>query len=236
MMIALCIIGGILLLLILLFLLGSVKIRLLYRERAKVVGSVLGIRFTLYGDDLPEKPDLTKCKDPKKALKLELKYQKKYRAKLEKKRKRAEAHKAKKAGAPQRKTVGDVLEFLKMAFRLLKKLYAETRGKVKIKCVRMHIKVATDDAAKTALLYGATVGTASGLLGWVDQNFNHIHRDPGDMTIEPDYTTDKPSADIDITLGIRLHRAIRVWLSMSRNLRAEQEAQKARKRQQTQAK
>ena len=95
-----------------------------------------------------------------------------------------------------------------MVAALLKKLHRVTKGKPEIHIRKLKIAVGTDDAAKTAILYGATVQSVSCILQWLQTHFIPIRRRPGAMTIDADFVSGKTSADIDLCCSIKFRRAI----------------------------
>ena len=209
-------------LLVLVILFGNVKIRIVCREKLRVVASVCGIRFTLISDKEPKQTparNLTECKNPEAVLRRELKRLKKEARKAERKRQKAERKAAKKAKKKEQEAQKQVVnpnlkENLEMILALLKKLYSVTRGKLRIRVHRMHLTVGTDDAAKTAILYGVILQTASYILNFIEESFNHIRRKPGDMSIEPDYTLGQCRADVDIACSVKIFRLISIGLGM----------------------
>ena len=219
------ILGGILLLILLLILFGSARIRIVCREKVRVVLYVCGIPITMVSDK-PKKKDLPKelkdCNNPeailrrekrrlqkaeKKAAKKEEKKKQKAALKAQKKKQRQKQHQEgkKKQKDPSKPTLS---ENLSMIVALLKKLYQVTNGKFRLRVYRLHILVGTDDAAKTAILYGATVQSVSYILQWLQTHFIPIRRRPGAMTIDADFVSGKTSADIDLCCSIKFRRAI----------------------------
>ena len=225
----------------LILLLGNAKIHITCIQKPKVIASVLGIRFTLVSDKEPKKAekDLSRCRNPERALKKELRRQRKEAKKAEKKRKKAaekaaikaQKKKQKKALAATQPTP-NLKENLTMITELVKKLYTVTRGKIKIHVKKMDISVATEDAAKTAILYGVILQSASYLLQWIDQHFTHIRREAGDMQIRANYLETKTRAEIDIICSIRLFRVLGIGLKMLSSYRKEKNIamKKAKKR------
>lgn len=120
------------LLLLFLFLIGKARIRIIYREKLKVFLTVLGIRFRI----LPRKKDRS---DPEAAKRRAAKRAKK------KKRKRSDIPEGIKPQIP---------DLLDMIFSLLRIAYRRSRGKVSIRMRCFKLRIATDDAAKTAIVYG----------------------------------------------------------------------------------
>ena len=78
--IAIGVVAGLLLLIVMAFLFGRARIRIVCRDKLTVRASILGIRFTLYPDkkEKPEeKKSLKKCRNPHRALQRELARQEK---------------------------------------------------------------------------------------------------------------------------------------------------------------
>ena len=223
----LAILGGILGLILLLILFGSVKIRVTFQKKLRVVLYACGIPITLVSDkprkkDLPH--DLKNCKNPEAILRREkkkhLKAQKKA-AKKQKKKKQKEAKKAKhkkqhqtkkgKKKDPSKPTLSENIAF---GFALLKALYRATNGKFRLRVYRMHLLIGTDDAAKTAILYGATVQSLSYILQWLQTNLIPIRRDEGTMTVDPDFVRGKTSANVDICCSLKIRRGVVIAVRM----------------------
>ena len=221
------VLGG-LFLLLLLILLGKAKIRIVCREKVRVVASVLGIPFTLVSDKEPQPQaprDLARCLHPDKALRRELRKQRRESAKAWKKQLKDARKAEKKAAKKQKKKqlqqqssqkapTPNVKEKLEMVFSLLKQLYQHTSGKFRLHIRRMHISVATDNAADTAILYGVAVASASCILQWLQDHFIPIHRKEGSMQIQADYLSEKSHVDIDIVCSVRLYRAVGIGICM----------------------
>ena len=227
----LSILGGLLGLILLLILFGSVKIRIVCKEKVRVVLYACGIPITLVSDK-PKKKDLPKdlkpCTDPnallrrerKKYLKAKKKAEKKAAKKL-KKQKKKEAEKAKhkrqhqgdekKKKDPKKPTLSENLAFI---FALLKALYRATNGRFRLRIRRMHLLVGSDDAAKTAILYGAAVQGLSYILQWLQEHFIPIRRDEGAMSVNADFVRCKTSADIDLCCSLKIRSAVAIGVKM----------------------
>ena len=216
-LIVLAVLAALLILLLLLLLFGSASIRITYREQLRVVLKVLGLRFRLY----PEKTPTTKAELRRQA-------KRKRRKRLRKQEKRLRRQEQKASGEP----IPNLPENLQMIWSLVRLARRKIKGKLFIRAYRFHIRIATGDAAKTAILYGATVGAAAPLLQWIHADFNPIERGRGDMSIEPDYLAEKSSVDIDLELGMRLFRGLIVAVALLSAYRDEKELaiRKARRR------
>ena len=235
-------IAGFLLLIVLLLIFGCAKIRITYTSKPRVVASVLGIRFTLVSDKEKKQEaqkDLSRCRNPQRALQKELRCQRKLEKKALKKKQKAREKAARKAERKkQHKALAattpspNLVENLSMITSLIKKLYKVTRGRIGIHVKKMHLSVATGDAAQTAILYGAVVQASAYLLQWIETHFTHIRREAGDMQVRADYLNTKTHVEIDIICSIGLMRAIRIGLSMLSAYRSEKAValKKAKKR------
>lgn len=207
-LIVLAVLAALLVLLLLLLLLGSAGIRIIYRGQLRVVLKVLGLRFRLYPEKTPR---------GRAALRREAKRKKRKRRRRAEKRLRRRQRAA--AGEP---TPG-LPENLRMITALVRLAVQKTRGHIRIRVRRFHIRIATGDAARTAILYGAAVGAAAPLLQWLHSDYNAIERGDGDMTIEPDYLAQKSDAEVDIELGMRLIRGLMIAVSLFSAYRGEKE-------------
>ena len=225
----LIILGVILVSAVLIFFFGNAKLRVVSKDRIRVVASVCGISFTIYPDkkDAPKKPrNLARCRNPEAVLRRELKRQQRAKEKAERKKLRAARRAAKRAekkiGIPQKYCpVPNLKENLEMVLALLKKFYYKTRGKIKIKVNRLHIRVSTDDAAHTAILYGIVAQLVYRIVVYVEENYTALQRRDGDLLVEPDYASSECSADIDVVLSAKIWRVISIFIDMSNAYDAE---------------
>lgn len=219
----LIVLGVILLAAVLLLFLGNASIRVATTDKLRVTVSVCGIPYTLYPEkkDAPKKPkNLARCRNPERILQRELRRQQRAEEKARRKKERAARRAArrteKKTGVPQKYCPAPNLkENLEMILALLKRLYYETRGKVKLRIKKLHILVAADDAAHTALLYGVVLQLVSYMIGFVERNYSRIDRKEGDLMVGPDYVSDECSIDVDIVLSVKIWRAIPIIMKMS---------------------
>ena len=235
-------IAGLLLLVVLLLLVGKARIRIVCVQKPKVIASVLGIRFTLISDEKKEKDatrDLSRCRNPRRALKKEWRRQRKAAKKALKKKEKAQKKalqkkKQKKAAANQ--PTPNVIENLTMITNLIKRLYELTKGKVRIRVKAMHLMIATGDAAKTAFTYGLAVQMTAGLMQFIQEHFAEIERKPGAMSVRADYLAQASHVDIDVSFSMRLTTALRIGLQMLSAYQAEKaEAKKKAKQRREQA-
>ncbi len=239
------VLGGILLLLLLLLLLGIVRVRLRYggQKPLKVTVSLLRIPITLVGKQKKAPPALKDPGDPHTLLRREerkmrryLKKQEKQDAKKrEKQRQKALKKELKKREKAAKKAAGvpspNLRENLSMILELIKRFYAVSNGRMRVKVNSLRLSVGTDDAAKTAILYGTAVQLVNTILEWLDKVYLPItNREKA--TVVPDFVTGKIQADVDIVLSLHLRHALAMGVRMLLSYREESKKanRKARQR------
>ena len=218
----LIILGVILVSAVLIFFFGNAKLRVISKDRIRVVASICGISFTIYPDkkDAPKKPrNLARCRNPEAVLRRELKRQQRAKEKAERKKEKAAKRAAKRAekkiGIPQKYCpVPNLKENLEMILALLKKFYHKTRGKIRIKVNKLHIRVSADEAAHTAILYGVVAQLVYRIVAYVEDNYTALERRDGDLSVDPDYASSECSADVDIVFSAKIWRAIFIFIDM----------------------
>ena len=218
----LIILGVILVSAVLILFVGNASFRIISADQLRVVASVCGFRFTLYPDKKkePKKPkNLARCRNPEAILRRELRRRERAKEKAERKKlkaaRRAAKRNEKKIGIPQKYCpTPNLKENLEMILALVKRFYQKTRGKIKIKIKKMHIRVAADEAAHTALLYGVAVQLVSYIIGYIETNYSVVQRNDDDLSVTPDYNISECSADIDIVFTAKVWRALLIAVDM----------------------
>ncbi len=232
--------GGILLLLILTLLLGVARVRLRYADDRplRVTVSLFRIPVTVVGRKKKEPKPLRDCKDPEELFDQEearyLRYlekkQKKDAKQREKKRLKAAQKAQKKKDKAAKKAAGvpspNLGENLTMILALIKRFYQVSNGRMQVKVLRVKLSVGTDDAAKTALLYGVAVQTVTCMLEWLDKVYLPI-QNREEVAVYPDYLSGKTRADVDIVLSLSLRRVIAMAVKMLLSYRTESKKAKA---------
>ena len=129
---------------------------------------------------------------------------------------KADKKKKKKQAAQKKGNVvkTNLAEKIEMVLELLKEMHAQTNGKLRIRVKALHISVGTDDAAKTAILYGVVLQSVSCLIGWIDTNFNRLRHKDGEMSVTTDYVSGKCHANVHIVCGVPLIRGLKIALHM----------------------
>ena len=112
---------------------------------------------------------------------------------------------------------------LRDELRLLRSLLASTvrrRKKwLKLRAAKLHIRVATEDAATTAILYGVVCQSLSYLLALLDRVAKVKAKEP-DVQVIADFGAERPSADVKIVLSLRTIDILLAALALHRKDKA----------------
>lgn len=153
--------------------------------------------------------------------------------KLKKRKERAERLKAKKEKKKEKKTLSEYHEKKKpLSFYLgfLKSNLLKILKYFRIDLKRVNIVVSTDDAAKTALLYGTISQSTAYIIEILDKITNLKKTKKTEISVLADFTSGKTTVDVKAVLSLRVFHIIKVLFSllteMIKNLK-EEERQKA---------
>ncbi len=225
------IIFGVLVLIIALVLTLRVTLNIEYKDEVKMSVRVFFLKIGI----LPKKKKKINYKkftakklrrmlerDRKAELKKQEKKKKKQSAKAQKKeekkkQKQLEKHN-KKLGHPtkEKRSLSENLDIV----RLILEAVARYFGKgIHVKVTRIRITVASDDAAKTAVMYGAVSAAVAWILEFLEQKAHLKYKGEGDdpendVSVIADFTAEKPTADLKLSL--RVH----VWPLITSGVRA----------------
>ena len=204
-LIALYIIGGILLIFTFIASLRA-EVLIAYSDEFALTVRVLGIPIKI----IPKK---------KKKIKLSA-YSKKNRAKYEaaqkekavkKSKKKAEKKKKKDAAKAKKKAdkaAGKVKpkkplpDIIDMILDLVKVAVGRFAKHLRIRIARLHIGVATGDAASTAILYGAIAPSVACIVALLDSTSTLRYPAKADVDVHADYLSEKMQIDIEIGFSI----------------------------------
>ena len=234
-LIALLIVGGLAVLAFLIIRFGFIGAYISFEGKLTIHALIFGFHKPVF----PRKKraekralrDVANISDPKKLLKAEEKRRKKAEKEAERQRKKQAKKKQSQPKTPKDEPKLNPKETLDMVLAILQRAYALTKGKLQIDFHKLHLRIATGDAASTALLYGAATQSAAYLLQWPQDHFNTVHRNDGDIAVEADFLSQKSSLEIDISLQVRGLLALRIWLGLLRSYHLEKKrAQKHAKK------
>ena len=215
---ALIIVGCIILLFVLLFTV-RVGVTIEYRDELSLWVRVFGIKIGIlpkkekkykYGHYSLNKIRRRDEKAAKKKAKADAKKrerdaEKAKRKAREKKRRdsmtKAERKAEKKRKKAERPKVGDIVS---LALEVAKLFFSRFFGKLHIRVARLHVNVATGDAASTAILYGALYPTAHLFLAGLEKISNVDGLKKADMQITPDFLSEQTTVDLKLSFSVSL--------------------------------
>lgn len=175
---------------------------------------------------LPAKKRRVKPMTAKEAEKIRIKRAKKEAAKKEKaaKKRKAKAEKKRKAAeqkerekkdpkerqkaleAKQKKKANSATleENLDLVKRIASFFFSRFFRHLRIDVTRIHLVIGSDEAAKTALMYGVAVQSVAYLLALLDKFANFHGLEKRDVFVDVDFLSEEIKADLKIAFSIRL--------------------------------
>lgn len=134
---------------------------------------------------------------------------KKYKKKKQKqKKKKAETVIRESGDAPKKKP--PLTDTIKTAAELVRTFSAAFARHLHVKLAVVNIRVATGDAASTAILYGAVSGAVACLVDAIDEITNLSSLHGSEISVEPDFLSERTQALLNITLSLRVIGALSV--------------------------
>ena len=205
-------ISAVILALLIFILFTRVKIVLEADADAKVFLKVHFFTLQLY----PKKEKKLKISDytPKR---LKQKAQKSKRS-LEKSKKKAKKTSGTSKGTSKEKqklTYTDIVELTELVVALLKTFFPKINRHLKLELTKVHINVASEDAAKTAIAYGAVSAAVSTLVDYLDNTLTVKPRTERDIAVYPDFLSEKSSVDIRICASLRAWQIVDIAFSLA---------------------
>ena len=197
------------LLFLLLLLTLPVRFVVLYRETVTLKLQILCFSFSLF----PRRKRARLWRyTPKRMKKRRARALRKARKKRLRLQKKAAKQSKKQGNSPAKKRT--LKENLVLVRALCAALIRKTHKHLHLKAARLHVRVATGDAATTAILYGAVCASLAYLLAALDRTTDLKSR-PRDISVLADYLSEKPSADIKLVFSMRVAGALALLFSAS---------------------
>ncbi len=188
----------------------SANVVLTYDNELSVYIRVLFLKFRITPKAI-KKPNPSRYTAKKYARMLEK------QAKAEEKKAKKKERKAKKAAdstvtddannakKKESRSLEDIVELVDLVLELVKRLFASFGKHLRITAVRMRIKVATGDAATTAIAYGAVCQSVAYIVEVLYNITNFKVKKNDDIKVAADFASTK--SELDLKLIFRL----RVW-------------------------
>lgn len=210
-------------LLILVLLLLPISLTAKYDGTLTIYARYLFIKYALYPeDDSVRLSDYTprkirkKRKKAKERRRLEARLSAEQRERLRQK----EAEEAKKKEEDEDK-LKKIIRYLRLFLYVMRNTYRRIRVR------KFRITVATDDAARTAILYGVTSQAVAYLLA-ITQSYIKYKVDEDAVDVIADFSVSRPSADIHLTFySTPLHLLLLALRSITKSAKADEKKEQA---------
>lgn len=209
---ALIVIGAILLFLVFLLSLKA-TVTVAYADEVRLFVRVLFVKIKILPSKEKKYPHSMSAR---KARRLKKKRLKKLRKKLEKKRgKQAEKEQKKRDVAlgkaeKEKKSPSEILAIISLVCSLVGKIVKTFFKHLRIKLVRINLKIATDDAATTAVTYGAVSQTMNLLFALLDGVKTVKLPKNEEINVYPDFCSEDTEIDLKIEFSIRVWHILHV--------------------------
>ena len=92
-------------------------------------------------------------------------------------------------------------------------LFRKTNKHLRLHAAKLHINVATGDAARTAVLYGAVCQSLAYLLALLDR-ITRLRAVEPDVAVNADFLGERSTADVRLELSVRLGGALLILLGV----------------------
>lgn len=183
-------------------LLLPVKIGVEYKEDLRLSASLLGLSLWEY-PKRKRKVNLSRYSN-KAIAKRKQRLQKKRLRMAEEQKKQLQKNKDGQAAPNKPKQPTTIVDDLQLILKQLSIILSRGIKHVRVEVRRFLISVATDDAAQTAILFGAVNQAAMALLAFLDQVDKLKQTRRSRISVTADFASQKSRADIQIILTLRL--------------------------------
>lgn len=133
----------------------------------------------------------------------------------EQKPEKQKKQKSKKSAKPEKKEkqgIEDIVALVKLLIEIAKKVLEKTWRYIRIKIERYDITVGTDDAAKTALIYGGVSQATSYLFTLLDETAHFRVKRKAPVNVGVDFLAAETRANVQMDFCLRLWHIISIGL------------------------
>jgi hypothetical protein len=188
-----------------LLLLTKVTLRIRYKESLCIDLKILFIKLRIYpSKKKPKRYRHSMSKRKAKKIRDSLKKKPKKERKIFKKKKEDEEK-----DKEEELDKNDILSIISIIINFVKNFIRLFSKSIRLKASKIHLTVATDNAASTALTYAAVTESINVLFPLLDR-IKAVKKLPHgkDLSVNVDFIAEEPTIDIEIELYIRVIRAL----------------------------
>lgn len=189
-----------------------IRFRFAYGDGIAAVLRVWFIKIRILPAKEPKPPDPKdySIKKFRRRVKKRLKREEKKRARANNKKSSV----TKEEQSDKKSSARDPMALVKMLLDALKVFFARFPKYLRTDTARLIIGVAGDDAAKTAVTYGATVQGVQYVITMLEEYTDFRLDKRGYISVYPDFTTEKWTAEIDLEFSIRVWQVLATVLPL----------------------
>ena len=121
---------------------------------------------------------------------------------------------AEKSGAIKKDEKPSILDNVRLITSIVEVFLKKFFRHLRIKVARLNITVATEDAAKTAILYGAVSQAVSYLIAVLDAKTNLKQKKNAQFSVNADFCATKSTADVCLSFSIRVGQVLLIGLAV----------------------
>ena len=114
--------------------------------------------------------------------------------------------------------ISEILKTLGISLKITKSAIKHLFGYLRVDVAKINVRVATDDAATTAMAYGSVCHAVSALVSAFEDSERVRGFDPSDINISCDYLTDETVADIKILFSVRVWQVASILIGLIKDL------------------
>ena len=108
-----------------------------------------------------------------------------------------------------------IIEKIEEITDFVSSLVKEFAPHLHVRLTRIHVKVATPDAAQTAILYGVISSSLACLIDLIDDNVKLHRLSSRSIIVEPDFLSEKCEARINISFGLSVLTALKILIKLA---------------------
>lgn len=184
------------------------------RENATVYMKILFIKLQLY----PKKEKKLRVSDySAKKLSKKAERARKKRASKQKKAKDGASENAPR----QKKSFSELLDTASLVIELCRTFLSKFSKYLRLELSRVHINISGEDAAKTAIYYGAANSIACSIVAYLDETIHLSVPNERDIRINADFLSGHSSIDIRLLASLRIWQAASILFSLALKLAKE---------------
>lgn len=184
-----------------------VKLGIQYKEKAELYLKILFVKIKLS----PRKKKVNLKKYSHHAM--EKARKKKIKQQIKKEKKLAKKNAARSKANTKEKKVSklrdifthptDIPAFLTDVYDIISTVTGKFSKRLKIKIVNFNVNLGSDNAAKTAILYGAVCAGINTLITVLVHHTRYNENDNDNISVIPDFTSEKTVCDIHLQISLR---------------------------------